>query len=177
MSPNLAHSSEIPSPEILDELQKRLLEKDECFPDCSDISDVSITITHNRLSMDVHIEAQLDAAVPLPSHVKHWLPQQVMIDDTPAAGLMRKENGLWVLVPAGKHIVKLSGSIRKQNTLQLPFPLKPHRASIKADGWSVEGVHPDGTFDAQLQFKRIGEQDKKQTEILETGILPPFVLG
>ena len=176
LSPNLAQSTEIPSPQILDELQKRLLEKDECFPDCSDISDVYITITHNRLSMNVHIEAQLDAAVPVPSHVKHWLPHHVMIDDTPAEGLLRLQNRLWVLVPAGKHIVKLSGPIRKQNTLQLPFPLKPHRATIKADGWSVEGVHPDGTLDAQLHFKRIGEQDKKQTEILATGILPPFVL-
>jgi hypothetical protein len=176
LSPNLAQSTEIPSPQILDELQKRLLEKDECFPDCSDISDVYITITHNQLSMNVHIEAQLDAAVPVPSHVKHWLPHHVMIDDTPAEGLLRLQNRLWVLVPAGKHIVKLSGPIRKQNTLQLPFPLKPHRATIKADGWSVEGVHPDGTLDAQLHFKRIGEQDKKQTEILATGILPPFVL-
>jgi len=61
-----------------------------------------------------------------------------------------------------------------RHPLQLPFPLKPHRATIKADGWSVEGVHPDGTVAAQLQFKRIVIQDNKQTEILETGILPPF---
>ena len=176
LSPNLAQSTEIPSPQILDELQKRLLEKDECFPACADISDVYITITHDQLSIDAHIDAQLDAAIPVPSHVKHWLPQQVMIDDTPAQGLLRKKNGLWVLVPAGKHIVKLRGAIRMQNTLQLPFPLKPHRATIKANGWSVEGVHPDGTFDAQLQFKRIVQQDNKQTEILETGILPPFAL-
>ena len=49
-------------------------------------------------------------------------------------------------------------------------------STVKADSWSVEGVHPDGTFDAQLQFKRIVKQDDKQTEILETGILPPFAL-
>ncbi len=47
--------------------------------------------------------------------------------------------------------------------------------SIKADGWSVEGVHPDGNVDAQLQFKRITRQDNHQQEVLETGILPPFV--
>lgn len=176
LTPKLVESTEIPSPQILDELQKRLLEKDECYPACSDISDISITISPDRLSMEVHVDAQLDAAIPVPSHVKHWLPQEVIIDDKPARGLLRKKNGLWVLVPAGKHKVKLSGSIRKQNTLQLPFPLKPHRATIKADGWSVEGVHPDGTFDAQLQFKRTVKQDDKQTEILETGILPPFAL-
>jgi hypothetical protein len=173
---NLVHSTEIPSPQILEELQKRMLEKDDCFPACSDISDVYITISPDQLSVVAHIDAQLDAALPVPSHVKHWLPQQVMIDDGPAKGLLRKENGLWLLVPAGKHVVKLMGRIRKQNTLQLPFPLKPHRVTIEADGWSVEGVHPDGTFDSQLQFKRIMERDNKQIEILETGLLPPFVL-
>ena len=176
LNPNLAQGTEIPSPQILDELQKRLLEKDECFPACSDISDVYITITRDQLSIDTHIDAHLDAAIPVPSDVKNWLPQQVLIDDAPAEGLLRKKNGLWVLVPAGRHVVKLSGPIRKQNTLQLPFPLKPHRASIKADGWFVEGVHPDGTFDDRLQFKRVVEQDNKQAEILETGILPPFAL-
>ncbi len=176
LTTNLAHSTEIPSPQILEELQKRLLEKDECFPACADISDVYISISHDQLSVVAHIDAQLDAALPVPSHVKHWLPQQVMIDDSPANGLLRKKDGLWLLVPAGKHVVKLSGPIRKQNTLQLPFPLKPHRVTIKADGWSVEGVHPDGTFDTQLQFKRIVEQDNKQIEILETGLLPPFAL-
>ena len=174
--PTIVHSTEIPSPEILDELRKRFLEKDDCFPGCADISDVAITITHNQVSIIVHTEAQLDSAIPLPSHVKYWLPQQVLIDETPAGGLLRKGEGLWMLVPAGKHTLRLSGSIRKQNTLQLPFPLKPHRASIKADGWSVEGVHPDGSFDTQLQFKRHGEGESKQAEILETGILPPFVL-
>ncbi len=176
LSPNLSQSTEMPSSQILDELQGRLLEKDDCYPACSDISDVFITINRNRLTVAAHVDAQLDAAIPVPSHVKHWLPQQVVIDGTPARGLLRKENEIWVLVPAGKHIVKMSGPIRKQNTLQLPFPLRPHRVSIKADGWSVEGVHPDGTFDTQLQFKRIVEQVNKQTQILETGILPPFAL-
>ncbi len=174
LQPHLAQTQEIPSPHILEQLQERLLEKAACFPACADIADVHITLDRDQLSMDAHVDAQLDAAIPVPSHVKHWLPQEVMIDDVPAEGLLRKENTLWVLVPEGKHKVTLKGSIRKQNTLQLPFPLKPHRVSIKADGWSVEGVHPDGSFDAQLQFKRIVEQDSKQTEILETGILPPF---
>lgn len=99
-----------------------------------------------------------------------------MVDDNPAQGLFRSNECLWVMVPAGKHTLKLDGLIRKQNTLQLPFPLKPHHAKITASGWSVDGVHPDGSFDSQLQFKRIIEQPDKKTEILETGVLPSFAL-
>lgn len=175
-NPGIVHAGDIPSQEMLNELQKRLLEKNECFPACADIPDINITISPEKLSIVANINTQIDTAVPLPSHVQHWLPQQVMVDDNPAQGLFRSNECLWVMVPAGKHTLKLNGLIRKQNTLQLPFPLKPHHAKITASGWSVDGVHPDGSFDSQLQFKRIIEQPDKKTEILETGVLPSFAL-
>ncbi len=174
--PYSANAGEIPSPKILEELQQRLLEKDSCYPACADMSDVSITITPDQLTINARIDAPLTTAIPIPSHVKHWLPHDVMIDNTPAKGLLQKDSILWMLIPTGKHRVTLSGPIRKQNTLQLPFPLNLHGISIKADGWTVDGVLPDGTVDSQLQFKRIIEQPHNQTQILETGILPPFAI-
>jgi hypothetical protein len=176
LNPGIIQADDIPSQGMLNELQKRLLEKDECFPSCADISDIKITITPEKLSIVANVDTQIDTAIPLPSHVKHWLPQEIMVDDNHVKALFRLNENLWVLVPSGKHILKLNGSIRKQNTLQLPFPLKPHHAAITVNGWSVDGLHPDGTFDSQLQFKRIVEQEDKKTEILETGLLPSFTL-
>ena len=175
-TPDRAQGTEIPTPQILDTLQERLLEKDECFPSCSDISDIRITISHDRLSLEASVNSRLDSAIPVPSHVKHWMPQKAAIDESPAEGLLRKDDGLWMRVPAGRHTVRLSGAIRNQNSLQVPFPLKPHRVTVEADGWTVEGLHPDGSFDAQLQFKRIATHDGSQAEILDTGILPPFAM-
>ena len=174
--PGLVRAVDIPSPEILTELQERLLEKNPCFPSCADIERVQVVITPDTLSMDLEINAQRDAAVPVPGHVKHWLPRQVMVDGLPAMGLFRDEDSLWIEVPAGKHGVRLSGPVPKQNTLQIPFPLKPHGVSISEEGWITEGLHSDGTFDDQLQFKRIAEKNSTETERIETGILPPFVL-
>lgn len=175
-TPAIVQAGEIPSPEMLHELQQRLLAKDECFPACADITEISIAITPQNLSIVANIDSQIETAVPLPSHVNHWLPQQVMVDDHKAKGLFRANNNLWVMMPAGKHSLQLKGAIRKQNTLELPFPLKPHQATITASGWSVDGVHPDGSFDSQLQFKRIVEEDDQKAEILETGVLPSFAL-
>jgi len=176
LNSGMVQAGEIPSREMLDELQRRLLEKNECFPACADISDIEITIFPEKLSVVANVFTEIDTAVPLPSHVNHWLPRQVMLDDNPVKGLFRSNDGLWVRVPSGKHTLKLDGPIRKQNTIQLPFPLKPHHAKITSSGWSVDGVHPDGSFDSQLQFKRIVEQEDKKTEILETGVLPSFAL-
>jgi len=174
--PALSHSTEMPSPQILDELQKRLLESDECYPACANISQGNIRIDPTHLSMDAHIDALIDVAIPVPGDAAHWLPRKVMINNAYAKGLLRRENQLWIWVPAGRHIVTLSGPVPRQNTLQFPFPLKPHQININAQGWSVEGIHPDGTFDAQLQFKRTVEQDSNQTPVFETGLLPPFAL-
>lgn len=174
LSPDRAESNEIPTPQILDALEQRLLEKDQCFPSCSDISDIRITIRHDRLSLEASVNSQLDSAIPVPSDVKQWMPQAVAIDRSPAEGLLRKDDELWIRIPAGRHTVTLSGAIRNQNSLQLPFPLRPHRVEVEADGWTVEGLHPDGSFDAQLQFRRIATEDSSQGEILDTGVLPPF---
>ncbi|MBF0376189.1 MAG: hypothetical protein HQK72_01785 [Desulfamplus sp.] len=46
LNPRLTNASEIPSPEILAELQNRLLEKDKCFPNCADISQMEISIKY-----------------------------------------------------------------------------------------------------------------------------------
>ncbi|WP_373500982.1 hypothetical protein [Desulfococcus sp.] len=173
-SPGWTQGAEIPSPQLLEALQERLLEKDDCFPACSNIPEVRITITPDRLSLEASVESQIDAAIPVPSRVEQWMPREAAIDGAPAGGLLRKDDGLWVLVPAGRHTLRLAGAVRKQNLLQLPFPLKPHRVEVAAEGWTVEGLHPDGSIDAQLQFKRVADQAPGQAEILETGILPPF---
>ena len=175
LSPGLAQTTEIPSQQLLDELTQRLLEPADCFPHCADISDIHIDIDQELLSLDIQIDAALASAVPLPGHADYWLPNEVSIDGIPAQGILREGDNLWVKVSKGKHLLTLKGPIRKQNLLQLPFPLKPHRVSIKASGWAVEGLHPDGRVEDPLQFKRIVEQDNKQQEVLENGILPPFV--
>ncbi len=173
---NSVYAGKIPSPEMLEQLQQRLLEKDDCFPACADISEIMVSIKPDELKITAEVNAFIDTAVPLPGNISHWLPQEVLLDEKPVKGLFRFGEELWVFLESGRHSLTLKGSLRKQNTLQLPFVLKPHRVTVTASGWSVEGVHPDGEIDSQLQFKRIVEKESTQTEILETGILPSFSL-
>ncbi|MBW2367322.1 MAG: hypothetical protein JRH15_05510 [Deltaproteobacteria bacterium] len=175
LNPVPGHATDLPSPALLEELQDRLLETEDCFPDCADVSLMHIRITPNTLSITLQVSSQIDAALPLPGSPKHWLPQTVLIDRRPAPALFKTTQGLWALIPAGNHEVVLSGKLPRYNTIQLPLPLKPHRVKIDQDEWVSEGVHADGTIDNQLQFKRISEQDTVSGQILDTGVLPPFV--
>jgi len=173
--PAPVRAGEIPSPELFEQLRTRLLEKADCFPDCADISDMTVTLSPEALRLTMQVDSQIDGAIPLPGHANHWLPQQVFIDNTPAAALFRTEQQIWVLIPEGSHQIRMQGKIPRQNSIQLPLPLRPHHITSDAQGWIVEGIH-EGIPDNQLQFKRVLDKEEPSSQILESGILPPFVL-
>ena len=175
-TPVPGRAGEIPSPEILEELRERLLQPDDCFPECADIAAMAINITPDQMQIRMRVMAQVPVALPVPGNARHWLPGEVRIDDQPAQGLFRKGEELWLLLPAGEHQVVLSGRVPRQNTLQLALPLKPHRVNANAEGWTVEGIQDDGVPDNQVQFRRIVAENEPKDQILGTGILPPFLL-
>ncbi len=168
------HAMEIPSPEMLQTLQERLLERNDCFPACADIPEVFVQINAHELTLTMKLNAQLDTMVPLPGHTRHWLPGRVLVDGDDSRAIIRENEILWMMVPAGTHDIVLQGSLSKANTLQLPFELKPHLTQITARDWTVQGLNPDGTLDGTLHFTRISTKNSPREEILETGVLPAF---
>ncbi|MBE0500766.1 MAG: hypothetical protein IBX47_04920 [Desulfuromonadales bacterium] len=176
LMPTHGRAAEIPSSELFEELRQRLLEKEDCFPNCADIPVMSIAITPSLLEIEFKVEAQTKVAIPLPGNPKHWLASRVKIDTRPATALYRTSEGLWLLIPAGSHSVHMQSSILSNGPLQLTLPLKPHKLQLKQTGWIAAGINPDGSIDNQLQFKRIAREEKESSRILETGILPAFVL-
>ena len=167
----------MPSPELLKELQQRLLATPACLPACAESPRMRLTITPDRLSLRMEIHAQQHVAVPLPSHAQHWLPSRVMVDGNPAQSLYRMPgNGLWLGLAPGRHQIELAGVMPPRTDFSLPLPLRPHYVSVEAEGWTVEGVHANGQADPQLQLTRIrAAGDQPQLVALEAGALPPFV--
>ncbi len=174
--PTNSQAAEIPSPEMFNKLQQRLLEKDDCFPACADIPRMSVEINPKELSVKFEVAAQVEVAIPLPGNPRHWLARAITIDNLPVDAVYRTKQGLWMIVPAGRHAIHLSGKVPPNSSLQLTLPLKPHRLKIRQTGWTSEGSHADGSIDNQLQFKRISSADNPATQILATGVLPPFTL-
>ncbi|MEN8136075.1 MAG: hypothetical protein ABFS18_11165 [Thermodesulfobacteriota bacterium] len=176
LAPSGSQAAEIPSPALFEELRQRLLEKDDCFPNCADIPSMSVDISRDELAIEFSVAAQVQVAIPLPGNPKHWLAGKVKLDTRPATAMYRTNQGFWLIIPPGRHAVSLRGKIPPNNTLQLTLPLKPHQLQISQTGWTTEGTHRDGTIDNQLHFKRIVKDERERSQVLETGILPPFVL-
>ena len=176
LTPTLSRAADFPSPAMLQELEKRLLAADDCFNSCADLPLASININAESLTLKIDVHAAIDTAIPVPGDENQWLPTSATVDGKTDAGLFRQEGRLWIMVPKGMHKVALSGPIRRQNGFQLVFPLPPHYLRMLVDGWTVEGRHADGSFDSQLECKRLVKATDTNREILETGVLPTFAI-
>lgn len=174
LTPALSHAAQFPSQTMLDELEKRLLEPDKCFNNCANLLEASIDLQTDGMTVDMAVHAAIDTAIPLPGEDSQWLPSKVEVDDRTAVGVFQTQGKLWVMVPEGRHKIKLIGAIRRQNGFQLFFPLKPKHLNLAMDGWTAEGLHSDDSFDAQLEFKRKVQGEGKDPQLLETGVLPAF---
>ncbi|HKA13994.1 MAG TPA: hypothetical protein VKH41_03175, partial [Myxococcota bacterium] len=175
-APTPSSSAEAPTPEMLDELRNRLLERPACHPECAASPRLRLDAEPARLVLRIDVDAAAATAVPLPGGPRDWVPEQVIVDGAPAAALRRAGDGvLWLQVDAGAHEVLLSGALPDRDTVEIPLPLKPHRVEAAARGWTVRGIGDDGAPEDNLQLARRRDANGPGSDSLEAAALPPFV--
>jgi len=178
-APQRAAADEVPRDEVLDQLRARLIETPACLPECAVIPRVELTADGEVLRLVIEIHTASAIATPLPGNATQWLPTSILVDEQepgePGRGLARTADGnLWIDLPAGRHRLVLEGPLPARETVQIAFPLPPHRVEASATGWTIEGIHEDGIADPDLQLTRIHSEDKA-SDTLEMGPLPAFV--
>jgi hypothetical protein len=175
-APAPAGGAEFPPPELLDELRARLTEDAPCTPDCAVLSRLGIEARGARLRLTLELSAAAETAVPLPGGSSSWLPAEVRENGAQTRALRRGEDGsLWLRVGAGAHRVELEGPLPPQDVVALPLPLPPRRAEAELEGWTLEGLRPDGSVEAALQLVREAGSEPAAAEVRESQALPPFL--
>lgn len=163
--------AQMPSKEQLEELKEKLMRPAECLPDCAEISRMLVQINGNNVRLGLDIDAVIETSIPLPGGIKHWLPSDVRLDGKPAYVRRTGDGTIWLLAPAGRHRLELTGELMLSDTLQLPLPQKPRRVDILADAWDVAGLSDDAGVADTLQFNRRVKASNKT----ETSALPSFL--
>ena len=167
-------SADLPTPDLLEQLRVRLLEKPACYPECASSPRLRLEIEPAGLVLRLEIDAAAPTAVPLPGSARDWVPEQVIVDGAPASALRRAEDGvLWLQLDTGAHQVLIAGALPERDTIELPLPLKPHRVEASSSGWTVQGIGEDGVPEDNLQLTRL--RDAAAGPALERSALPPFV--
>ncbi|NTW35993.1 MAG: hypothetical protein HGB17_07660, partial [Syntrophobacteraceae bacterium] len=167
--------AEYPLPQLLEELRQRLLKPAECLPHCTEIPLMELHTEGEAFRITLTLDAAAETAVPLPATTGSWMPATVAWDDRPAEGLLRDSQGqLWIRAVEGVHRVVLTGTAPRDETVQLPLPLRPHRVAVSGSDWEVSGIQPDGRPDASLQLSRKVKAGAPEAEATEKR-LPPFL--
>ena len=147
-----------PSDSILKELKERLLEKPDCFPNCAVSPRMELAVDSDNVKIAFHVHAAVETAVPLPGSLESWRPIRVLLDSSPAQGLIRDSEGsLWIFVPGGMHTVTLTGDASPGNTFQIPLPLRPERLFVESKAWDVKGVGEEGRVKGTIKLTRIAK--------------------
>ncbi|HEY4220433.1 MAG TPA: hypothetical protein VGO62_03805, partial [Myxococcota bacterium] len=165
-----------PSAQLLADLKARLLEPAACAPACATIARVALEAGADELVVRAEVHALAPTLVPLPGADKQWTASTLTVDGKAWSGATRDGSGLWVALPAGRHDVVLAGALPRRDSVQLAFPLLPHRAAFSSSAWTVDGIHEDGVPDANLQLSRRAKAEGAAKDASEPTVLPPFLL-
>lgn len=170
--------AEFPNQQMLGELRQRLLARPVCLPECAALESLKLKATPSRLDLELQLHSLDDVAVPLPGNRHQWLPSTVTRNGKVVQGLFTDTAGsLWLRLPPGRHAIHLSGPLPVRDEVQIPLPLRPHRAVLSVSGWEADGVHEDGRTDAQIRLNRTAEAGKDAATTGLDGInMPPFVI-
>ncbi|MFZ4625106.1 MAG: hypothetical protein ACOYNF_12825 [Rhodoferax sp.] len=153
--------AQMPDEKVLTQLKEKLSRPPDCLPDCAEITRLSLQASGSQLRLGLDVDAAIDTAVALPGGIKHWLPGDARLDGKTAHIQRDRSGGLWVLVPAGRHRVELSGELPARDTVQLPLPRKPRRVEISAADWEVSGLSEDTGAADNLQLTRRQKADSR----------------
>lgn len=166
--------AEFPSPELLKELQSRLLEKPDCLPGCAEIQEMELKIDQDSLKIMLTVHAASETFLPLPGSIRSWSPHEVMAGSIKSQSLVHQNDGtLWILISAGIHQISLRGPSPEKNSFDLPLALRPRHSSIISNGWDVQGLRPRGQTESSLQFTR-KEQKADEKNLDATVMISPF---
>ncbi len=139
-TPSFAAS--FPSPEMLAELEKRLLEPDKCFPDCAAIPHMKISVPKDgkTVSINMLVDAAKQSAIPLPSSLGTWVILSVKSASGENVKVLSHEGGKWILVPQGQSAITIEAAAGFSQQIRMSFPLPPGFIVTETPGWIVTGL-------------------------------------
>lgn len=158
LAPPAAHA-DTPPPEILQQLEQRLLAPPPCAPRCAEIAQANVVVGRDTMTIELVVHALEDVAVSLPGSLQGWRPESVGVDGTAIPHVYRRvPDTLWIRATEGRHRITLEGPLPPVDGLEVPFPATPRAMTVQADGWTVSGLRDRRLLAGALQLTRVRDE-------------------
>ena len=156
--------ADLPDPQLLNELEKRLTEPPECAPRCAEVVEARVEVAVDAVNIWLEVHALADVAVPLPGSEAGWRPAAVLLGGSAAGEVLRASDGtLWAHVVAGRRSIELSGSVPVADRLEIPFPAAPRVIEATASGWELAGIENRRLLSGSLHLSRVRQAEGSET--------------
>jgi hypothetical protein len=148
--------AQYPDPQLLQQLEQRLLEAPDCVPRCAEIVGADVEVGADSISMTLLVHALESIAIPLPGSTDGWRPELISLNGVSGARILKSPSGsLWMHVVPGRHSVELRGPIPAVDTLEIPFHTPPRVIDVNSDTWFVAGMKDKRLTSGSLQLTRL----------------------
>lgn len=176
-SPDPARA-EFPGPEMLRDLQQRLLEPPDCTPECVDYPSASLKAAEGELEISLVVNARVPSLLALPDAGAAWLPRQMLLNGERQSFALLNQGVRYLLVPEGVSRLVLKGEVAPRDLVELSFARIPRQLTLELEGWEAVGIQDQRLTAGSLQLIRkgpAGERGKDMAAELAPEKYPPFL--
>lgn len=171
-----ARADSLPSPQLLAELQARLLEAPKCAPQCAASPLAQVSVGNDGLQVTVEADAATRVAFPLPRMDAPASLTSVALDGKPVGELVRRDGALWIALDRGVHRVALQFNFGADaGSAALHFPLPPPAVQVSAAGWQTNGANGVKLLSDTLAFTRVQATPTAAGAAATAQAFPPYV--
>ena len=185
-APPQALQAATPSPEILKELERRLLAPPPCVPRCAELVAARALAGASDLTLLLEIHALAQVAVPIPGAEQGWKPTRIVLGEVAAdaasgAASLPAHRGedelLRVRLESGRHVLELHGPLPPDDALEIAFPMPPRAIAAQSEHWFVAGIENGALPSGALNLTRLerGDRGRQAPRQWEASRFPPFL--
>lgn len=145
-----------PSPELLDELRRRIGAPPACAPDCAHIHALALRARGNAVTLRLDIHARGPVVLPLPGGPAWRTATHTLSSGTPE--LARDADGtVWLYLTVGTHTLTRTLDAAAIDALQVALPAPVGAVALDLDGWTASGIDAAGQVADTLLVTRSTE--------------------
>ena len=173
--PHMAHAQAMPSPDLLRQLQSRLLEAPKCAPDCAVVAAANVQAKGDQVAVELEVHVGAPVALPLPQIDAGLQLIDATVDGHANATIGKRDDQMLARLEPGVHKLALSYRAQPVDSTTLHFALHPQWMTFNGQGWSLDGVDGGRLLGDSVTLNRIRTVVDGKPAPASQQAFPPYV--
>ncbi|GLQ47055.1 hypothetical protein GCM10007862_21060 [Dyella lipolytica] len=173
--PHAGHAQTMPSPDLLRQLQSRLLEAPKCAPDCAVVATANLQAKDDQIALELEVHVGAPIALPLPQVDAGLQLVGVNVDGHAGATISKRNDQTLARLEPGVHRIDLVYRAQPTDSTTLNFVLRPQWMVFGGQGWSLDGVDDGRLLGDSVTLNRIRTVADGKQAPLPQQTFPPYV--